>query len=119
MSGDRKCIDEKQFSDVKNKIYQAFQILQETNLLEPQAEELLKQRDRIKKELDAIQRDMSAKDMLLVQEQNAWKEALYAWNRSNTELILDSEQLKDCSRYAQDFKETSDFAEVRKTVTDI
>lgn len=55
----------------------------------------------------------------LVQEQNAWKEALYAWNRSNTELILDSEQLKDCSRYAQDFKETSDFAEVRKTVTDI
>ena len=110
---------EKQFSDVKNKIYHAFQILQETNLLEPQAEELLKQRDRIKKELDAIQRDMSAKDMLLVQEQNAWKEALYAWNRSNTELILDSEQLKDCSRYAQDFKETSDFAEVRKTVTDI
>ena len=49
MSGDRKCIDEKQFSDVKNKIYHAFQILQETNLLEPQAEELLKQRDRIKK----------------------------------------------------------------------
>ena len=51
---------------MKNKIYHAFQILQETNLLEPQAEELLKQRDRIKKELDAIQRDMSAKDMLLV-----------------------------------------------------
>ena len=51
MSGDRKCIDEKQFSDVKNKIYHAFQILQETNLLEPQAEELLKQRDRIKKRI--------------------------------------------------------------------
>ena len=34
-------------------------------------------------------------------------------------LFLILEQLKDCSRYAQDFKETSDFAEVRKTVTDI
>ena len=83
---------EKQFSDVKNKIHKAFWILQETNLLEPRAEELLKQRDSIRKELDAIQREIAAKDMLFVQEQNAWKEALYAWNGSNTELLLDKEQ---------------------------
>ena len=85
---------EKQFSDVKNKIHKAFWILQETNLLEPRAEELLKQRDSIRKELDAIQREIAAKDMLFVQEQNAWKEALYAWNGSNTELLLNKEQLK-------------------------
>ena len=110
---------EKQFSDVKNKIHNAFQILQETNLLEPQAEALLKRRDSIRKDLDAIQRDISAKDMLFVQEQNAWKEALYAWNGSNTELLLKKEQLKDCSRFAENFGEASDFAEVRKQVADI
>lgn len=110
---------EKQFSDVKNKIHKAFWILQETNLLEPRAEELLKQRDSIRKELDAIQREIAAKDMLFVQEQNAWKEALYAWNGSNTELLLDKEQLKDCCRYAEDFGEDADFAEVRKQVADI
>ena len=58
---------EKQFSDVKNKIHKAFWILQETNLLELRAEELLKQRDSIRKELDAIQREIAAKDILFVQ----------------------------------------------------
>ena len=110
---------EKQFSDVKNKIHKAFWILQETNLLELRAEELLKQRDSIRKELDAIQREIAAKDMLFVQEQNAWKEALYAWNGSNTELLLIKEQLKDCCRFAEDFGEDADFAVVRKQVADI
>ena len=88
-------------------------------MLELRAEELLKQRDSIRKELDAIQREIAAKDMLFVQEQNAWKEALYAWNGSNTELLLNKEQLKDCCRFAEDFGEDADFAVVRKQVADI
>ena len=44
---------------------------------------------------------------------------MYAWNGSNTELLLDKEQLKDCCRYAEDFGEDADFAEVRKQVADI
>ncbi len=108
----------RQFASTREKIKQALAILQETNLLEPQAEEILKERDQKLRELDSIKKRINECETLVVQEQSAWKEALYQWNGSNTLLKLDQESLKTCSSYADNFDEQSDFAQIRELVAD-
>lgn len=110
---------EKQFGDTKEKIGQGYSILQETNLLEPQAESLLQQRDAKRREMDGIQKRISEQEMLFVQTQSDWKEELYRWNGGNKHLVMDKEQLKFCSMYADSFGEQSDFALVKNLVSDV
>lgn len=110
---------EKQLRDTKEKIAHGFAILQETNLLEPQAESFLKQRDGHLRELDGIQKQINEKEDLLVQAKNEWKEALYQWNGTNVQLVLDKEKLKICSMYADSFGEQSDFSHVRAQAADV
>ena len=92
-----------QFVRTKDKIHQAYEILRETNLLEPKAEKLLQRRDECLRELDGIHKQINDREMLLVQAQNEWKEALYKWNGQNRQLVLDKEQLKQCCHFADSY----------------
>ncbi len=110
---------EKQFAETAKQIRQGLDILRETNLLEPQAQELLKTRDRQLRELDGMKRQINDHEMEVVQAQNEWKEALYQWNGNNTYLKLEQEALKQCCIYAENFDEQSDFAQVRETAANV
>ena len=54
-----------------------------------------------------------------MQTQNEWKEALYQWNGANQELALEKELLRELSIFAETYKESSDFAEVRQRIADV
>ena len=116
-----------QFVRTKGKIHQAYEILRETNLLEPKAEKLLQRRDECLRELDGIHKQINDREMLLVQAQNEWKEALYKWNGQNRQLVLDKEQLKQCCHFADSYgldeaesnESGNDFSRVREMVSDV
>ncbi len=62
---------------------------------------------------------MSELESVFVQTQNEWKEALYQWNGANQELALEKELLRELSIFAETYKESSDFAEVRQRIADV
>ena len=111
-------VHRKQFEDTKEKIEEAFSILEETHALDIQADELSKQREQCLGRLDAAQRKQSEAENLLVQAQNEWKEKLYRWNGGNTELILQKEVLGEMSRFADSYNEKSDYSDIRRKAGD-
>ena len=108
-----------QFDHTKEKIYEGTEILAETDHLERQKDDLIKDREKRIRELDTRQRKVSELESLFVQTQNEWKEALYQWNGTNRELVLEKELLREFSTFAETYEETSDFAEVRQKVADV
>ncbi len=110
---------EKQFLDTKEKIKQGVSVLRETEHLKRQADELIQQREQFIRELDAIHKKIVEREMLLVQSENEWKEALYQWNDANKELALDKEQLRFLAAFADSYEEQPDFAKVKAAVSDI
>ena len=80
--------------------------------------EIQQLKNRIR-ELDTLQRKVSELEAVFVQTQNEWKEALYQWNGANQELALEKELLRELSIFAETYKESSDFAEVRQRIADV
>ena len=103
----------------KEKINEGTEILAETDHLERQKDDLIKERERRIRELDTLQRKVSELESVFVQTQNEWKEALYQWNGANRELVLEKELLRELSTFAESYEETSDFAEVRQKIADV
>lgn len=53
----------------------------------------------------------------LLQAGNEWKEEVFRWNKSNTELKLDHDLLRELASFAENYEETSDFAVIRNKVS--
>lgn len=107
------------FEETKDKIEQTLHILEETNLLDRQADDLTKRWERAGKEADTAQRKQLEAEMLFVQTQNEWKERLYQWNGNNQELLVEKDILNRISRFADDYNDNSDFAQIRKTISEL
>ena len=105
-----------QFEQTQNGITEGLTILRDVDGQQRQAEALLQKREKHQRETDAAQRRVGELEALLVQVQNEWKERLYGWNGQNQELVLSKEQLKELSRFAEDYGEASDFHTVRNLV---
>lgn len=109
---------QKQLEQTRQGIEQGLAILRETDSMQRQAEELLLKREKHQRETDGASRRVGDLELVMIQIQNEWKEALYAWNGQNRELLLSKEQLKEMALFAQDYNETSDFAGVRQIAAD-
>lgn len=112
-------LHQQQFDHTKEKINKGTEILAETDRLERQKDDLIKEREKKIRELDTLQRKVSELEAVFVQTQNEWKEALYQWNGANRELVLEKELLRELSTFAESYEETSDFAEVRQKIADV
>ena len=69
-------LHQQQFDNTKEKINEGTEILAETDRLERQKDDLIKERERQIRELDTLQRKVSELESVFVQTQNEWKEAL-------------------------------------------
>ena len=107
-----------QFENTYKSIIEGEKLLEELDRLDRQKDELLQNREQKTRELDSIQRKISELEAMLVQVENEWKEALYKWNDTNSELKLERDTLGDISKFADYYNENSDFLVVRKKVND-
>ena len=112
-------LHQQQFDHTKEKINEGTDILAETDHMERQKDNLIKEREKRIRELDTLQRKVSELESVFVQMQNEWKEALYQWNGTNQELVLEKELLRELNTFAESYEETSDFAEVRQKIADV
>ncbi|MBB5266254.1 uncharacterized protein (TIGR02680 family) [Catenibacillus scindens] len=110
---------ESQFKKVKEQISQGVELLREGEIRQREADDLLKKRERQQRETDGAQRRESELESVLVQVENEWKEALYGWNGKNEELKFSSEQMREMSRFADEYGDGSDFAQVRGVAADL
>lgn len=110
---------QQQFDQTQQGIQQGLAILQDAELRQRQAEELLQMREKHQRNTDAAQRYVSETEGVLVQAQNEWKEKLYVWSGQNQELILSGELKKKLAQFAEEYNEKSDFAMVRQSVADV
>ena len=110
---------EAQFQKVKDEISRGTEILREAETRQREADALLKRRERQQRETDAAQRRESELEAVLTQVENEWKEKLYSWNGQNRELKFTPEQMRLMARFADDYGEESDFAEVRRIAADL
>ena len=108
-----------QYNDPRRHINDGEKLLGELQILDRQKEEVLQKREQKVRELDMIQRKINEIEVMLVQECNEWKEALFKWNDTNTELKLEKDMLGELSLYADRYDENSDFARVRSRVGDV
>ena len=112
-------LHQQQYNHTKEKIHEGTEILAETDHLERQKDDLIKEREKRVRELDTLQRKVSELEAVFVQTQNEWKENLYQWNGANQELVLEKELLRALSIFAEFYEENSDFAEVRQKIADV
>ncbi len=110
---------EAQFQKVKDEISRGTELLREAETRQREADDLLKRRERQQRETDAAQRRESELEAVLTQVENEWKEKLYSWNGQNRELKFTPEQMRLMARFADDYGEDSDFAEVRRIAADL
>ena len=110
---------QKQFEKTRQGIEEGLVILREADVQQRQAEILLQKREKHQRETDGAQRRVNELEAMLVQIQNEWKEALYLWNGSNHELVLERELMKELAQFAENYGEKSDFAFVQKRVSDV
>ncbi len=108
----------KQFYDTKEKIEKAFHILEQTNLLDRQADKMTMSWEQKGREVDACWKRQNEVEALLVQAENEWKEALYQWSAGNRELCLSKEFVNEISRFADSYNGDSDFAGIRQKIGD-
>ena len=109
---------QKQFCDTKEKIEKVFHILEQTNLLDRQADELTMRWEQKGRKVDACWKKQNEVETLLVQAENEWKEELYQWSDSNQEFHLSKEFVNEISRFADSYNGDSDFAAIREKVSD-
>lgn len=112
-------LHQEQFDHTKAKINEGTEILAQTDRLERQKDDLLKEREKKIRELDSLQRKIAELEAVFVQTKNEWKEALYGWNGKNKQLILEKELLRELSDFAESYQETSDFAGVRQKISEV
>ena len=108
-----------QFQKTKQGIEQGLVILQEADIKQRQAEDMMLKREQHQRETDAAERRLGELEDMLAQVQNEWKEALYSWNGQNQELKLSKDMMQELSHFAENYGETSDFAKVRQEVADV
>lgn len=106
-----------QFEHTKQKIAEGEELLSRLQLLNRQKEEMIQRRERQIRELDAIQRRLSEWEGALLQAGNEWKEEVFRWNKSNMELKLDHDLLRELASFAENYEEASDFAVIRNKVS--
>ena len=102
-------LHKQQFETVKTKIRKGVQLLRNMQGLEREKDELLKKREQNASESDKVERKQNELGAMLVQLENEWKEALYAWNGKNEELILEKTLLQEFSSFADHYEEDQDF----------
>ena len=107
-----------QFETTKTKIRQGTQMLRRMQGLEREKDALLQKSEKNEREKDSAQKKENELDAMLVQLQSEWKEALYAWNGKNEELIVDSELLHEFCAFADGYQDNSDFSIVQQKVGD-
>ena len=112
-------LHQKQFEDTRDRIRKGSTILAETQRLEKEKDNRIREREKSMRELSSAQRKMAEVESVSVQVQNEWKEALYQWNGSNQALVLSDGLLQELSHFADSYEETSDFAQVRQRVADV
>lgn len=112
-------LHQEQFDHTKAKINEGTEILAQTDRLERQKDDLLKEREKKIRELDSLQRKIAELEAVFVQTKNEWKEALYGWNGKNRQLILEKELLRELSDFAESYQETSDFVKVRQKISEV
>ena len=110
---------EAQFRKVQDEISQGTELLREAEARQREVDDLLKKRERQQRETDAAQRRENELEAVLIQVENEWKEAMYTWNGQNTELKFSPEQMREMTRFADEYGESSDFADVRGTAADL
>ena len=111
-------IHRKDFVIVSERIAKGEIILAEIEKLNREKDEILKKRDTQMRELDSLQRKIYELEAVLVQVQNEWKERLFRWNEENRHLKLDRELLIELSTFADNYRESSDFAIVKNKAAD-
>lgn len=110
---------QQQFEKTREGIRKGTELLREAEVWQKQAEDILQKKERHQREMDALQRKCREMEAVLVQVQNEWKEKLYRWSGQNQELVLSGELLKELARFAEEYSERSDFAQVRQAAADI
>ena len=105
-----------QFDLTRKAINEGEKLLEELRELDHQKDEMIQKREQLVRTLDSLQRKISELESLLIQVGNEWKEALYQWNETNSELKLERTLLGELSTFADSYDEASDFAAVRQTV---
>ena len=112
-------LHKQQFETVKTKIRQGVQLLRNMQGLEREKDELLKKREQNASESDKVERKQNELGAMLVQLENEWKEALYAWNGKNEELILEKTLLQEFSSFADHYEEDQDFSVIKQKLGDV
>lgn len=107
-----------QFTDTKQKIDKTLHILEETGLWDRQADDLMKRQEEVARNVDSLQKRQKEVEMLLIQCQNEWKEAVYHWNETNELLQIDQEMLATMSHFADDYDSSSDFTQMKEMVSE-
>ncbi len=105
-----------QFMDTRQKIDKVLHILEETSLLDKQADDMTKRLEKSGRDVDSAQKRQKEVEMLLVQAQNEWIESIYSWNGNNKQLILNKETLNSFNRFADAYNGSSDFTKIRENV---
>ena len=106
-----------QFEHTRQYINDGEKLLAELKSLDRRKDEMIQKREKQIRELDALQRKISEFENMLIQVENEWKEALYQWNENNVELKLEKELLRELSTFADTYEENSDYAVVRRKIT--
>ena len=112
-------LHKQQFEAVKTKIRQGVQLLRNMQGLEREKDELLKKREQNASESDKAERKQNELGAMLVQLENEWKEALYAWNGKNEELVLEKLLLQEFSSFADHYEEDQDFSVIQQKLGDV
>ncbi len=108
-----------QFEKTADEISRGAKLLREAQVCQREADNLLKKREKQQRETDTAQRREVELETVMIQIENEWKEALYAWNGRNEELKLTPQQMQTLAHFADEYTEDSDFALVRKTAADL
>lgn len=108
-----------QMERTEKAISEGLELLRQADRQQRQADELLRKKDRLQREADLAARRVLERENMLVQVENEWKEALFAWNGRNTALTIPKEQLMELARFSDDYGEASDFSRVRGKVADL
>ncbi|MGI6012509.1 MAG: TIGR02680 family protein [Ruminococcus sp.] len=108
-----------QFEKTADEISRGTALLKEAQVCQKAADDLLKKREKQQRETDTAKRRENELEDVMLQIENEWKEALYSWNGSNTELKLTARQMQELARFADEYTEGSDFARVRKIAADL
>lgn len=109
---------ETQLARTAQGVQEGLAVLEQAERHRREADLLMQKRDQLVRDVDSAQRRARERGDLLVQVENEWKEALYAWARKNQELIFPEKDLRKMAAFADEYGEASDFADVRDVASD-